>query len=642
MEGVYSDLAVSGADSIGGLVGLNLGGTINNAYSTGTVTTIAWGNEFQTAAGGFAGSNTGNIINAYSTGAVNGKTFVGGFVGYNDASGTIANVYSTGRVTGLESIGGLIGTNLGSAPISSYWNFETAGTSTSAGGKALNSSEMLQSAPFAFYDFTTVWRQYQGHTTPLLKSFMTPITATLRDTSKVYDGQGWSPLTVASLSDPAAANSAELFGTGSTSRNAGTYTVTPELWSSQRGYDIRVSGPSTVQAQITPKELVLIATAADKVYDDTRDSPASPTFEGLAAGDSLTSLRQIYDSPNAGPRTLSVNGYQLSDGNANKNYFVTRIAASSNITPLPLTLTAATDNKEYNGTTTSTGVVTAAGLISDDTVNATQAFDSANAGSRTLQVNTDYIISDGNGGGNYAVTRVETSGNIRKRPLVLAAADDSKIYDRSTASTGIVTAVNLVARDGLSATQAFDSADAGSRRLLVNSDYIINDGAGGANYDATTTFGRGTISPRPLTVTSVGLTKYLDGIPFSGGNGVTYNGFLTGDTPAVLGGRLAFGGSAQGAVGLGVFDIMPFGLTSGNYAISPASGKLVITVAPYVEALAIAQLPPGSLPPANAFLDGRAVSDAFMVDERDTAEDAERRLNLRIVDGGIRLPAGLK
>jgi hypothetical protein len=175
----------------------------------------------------------------------------------------------------------------------------------------------------------------------------------------------------------------------------------------------------------------------------------------------------------------------------------------------------------------------------------------------------------------------------------------------------------------------------------VNPDYSVSDGNGGANYDVRTVAGSGTISPRPLTVTANGLTKSLDGVPFSGGNGATYNGFLAGDTPTVLGGALAFGGSAQGAVGLGVFDITPFGLTSGNYAISPVSGKLVIVPAPYTEALTIAQMPPGSLSPADAFLDRRAISNAILTDESFTAEEAERRLNLRIVNGGLRLPRGL-
>ena len=50
--------------------------------------------------GGLVGANdyNGTINNSYSTGSVSGGGYVGGLVGYND--GTISNSYSTGSVSG--------------------------------------------------------------------------------------------------------------------------------------------------------------------------------------------------------------------------------------------------------------------------------------------------------------------------------------------------------------------------------------------------------------------------------------------------------------------------------------------------------------------------------------------------------------
>ncbi len=43
-----------------------------------------------------------------------------------------------------------------------------------------------------------------------------------------------------------------------------------------------------------------------------------------------------------------------------------------------------------------------------------------------------------------------------------------------------------------------------------------------------------------------------------------------------MGGTLQYSGTSQGAINVGAYGIDPFGLTSGNYAISFASGVLTI------------------------------------------------------------------
>ena len=58
------------------------------------------------------------------------------------------------------------------------------------------------------------------------------------------------------------------------------------------------------------------------------------------------------------------------------------------------------------------------GLVASDSVSAlTQAFDSRNAGSRSLVVGTGFTINDGNGGGNYTVVTNPAAGSIVPAPL---------------------------------------------------------------------------------------------------------------------------------------------------------------------------------------------------------------------------------
>jgi len=147
----YSTGNVSGNQKVGGLVGYNGYGTVSDSYSAASVT----GNW---SVGGLVGENTGNVnnngtvSNSYSTGNVTGENGVGGLVGrsreYGGGGSTIGSSYSTGTVTGNWSVGGLVGENTGTVS-DSFWDTETSGQSTSAGGTGKNTTEMQDITTFS-------------------------------------------------------------------------------------------------------------------------------------------------------------------------------------------------------------------------------------------------------------------------------------------------------------------------------------------------------------------------------------------------------------------------------------------------------------------------------------------------------------
>ena len=100
----YANGSVSGANSVGGLVGDNSsGGAITASYATGSVSGIDY-------VGGLVGDNSSGAITAsYATGSVSGIDNVGGLVGDN-SSGITAS-YATGSVSGIDNVGGLVGYN---------------------------------------------------------------------------------------------------------------------------------------------------------------------------------------------------------------------------------------------------------------------------------------------------------------------------------------------------------------------------------------------------------------------------------------------------------------------------------------------------------------------------------------------------
>ena len=215
---------ITGSEFVGGLVGQSAG-TITNSYATASVS----GTEF---AGGLAGMNAGTVSNSYATGQVSGSSYVGGMVGRN-LSGTVSNGYATGNVSGSSYVGGLVGFDSGGTISNSFWNTTTSAQTTSAGGIGLMSAQMQTASSFTGWSIATtggsgdVWRIYQGHTFPLLVSFLTPLTLTdAPDTTVTYNGSAQSgPSTAISV----------VLGAAATGTNAGFYNG---YYSTQQGYDI--------------------------------------------------------------------------------------------------------------------------------------------------------------------------------------------------------------------------------------------------------------------------------------------------------------------------------------------------------------------------------------------------------------------
>ena len=129
----YSAAAVSGVDNVGGLVGLNYGGRVSQCYSSGVVVGGS-------CVGGLVGVENpwpgrGTIIDSYSTAAVSATTGnAGGLVGVGCGYGTVIRCYSAGPVTAPLGAGGLAGGSENGDVADVFWDIESSGQTTSAGG----------------------------------------------------------------------------------------------------------------------------------------------------------------------------------------------------------------------------------------------------------------------------------------------------------------------------------------------------------------------------------------------------------------------------------------------------------------------------------------------------------------------------
>ncbi len=153
----YSTGIVTGDTYLGGLVGYNNNGDITESFSSVVVT---GGNQ---KIGGLAGFNAGNITTSYSTGDVSGKKVVGGLIGYN--TDIVTMCYSTGMVTGEgPNVGGFVGENFpdNGFLIDCFWDIETSGQTTSAGGEGKTTAQMMDPNTFIFAGWDFVGETING------------------------------------------------------------------------------------------------------------------------------------------------------------------------------------------------------------------------------------------------------------------------------------------------------------------------------------------------------------------------------------------------------------------------------------------------------------------------------------------------
>ena len=162
----YTTGTITGVSNVGGLVGYNDSTRVSRCYATGAIT--GTGDNV----GGLIGDNySGSVSTCYASGAVAGSSYIGGLIGYHLSYDNVWICYATGTVTGTSGVGGLMGYSQYDIVYGSYWDTQTTGQSTSAGGGiGKTTAEMKQQATFADWDFASVWGIVENVTYPFLRN----------------------------------------------------------------------------------------------------------------------------------------------------------------------------------------------------------------------------------------------------------------------------------------------------------------------------------------------------------------------------------------------------------------------------------------------------------------------------------------
>lgn len=150
--------------NLGGFVGYCYGITISTSCATGNIYSADRLGLIGGAAGGgggfVGGSSSSRLNDCYAKGSISaaGETRrSGGFCGNSDSS--INNCYSIGAVSGTTDIGGFLGRDSGGSFTGCFWDINTSGQATSAGGTGKTTAQMKTKSTFtnAGWDLNIIW-----------------------------------------------------------------------------------------------------------------------------------------------------------------------------------------------------------------------------------------------------------------------------------------------------------------------------------------------------------------------------------------------------------------------------------------------------------------------------------------------------
>ncbi|WP_245982966.1 beta strand repeat-containing protein [Trinickia fusca] len=292
------------------------------------------------------------------------------------------------------------------------------------------------------------------------------------------------------------------------------------------------------------------ASLGGAIDGDTFSGTTGMDFAHAVYNTSQVGSNLTVTTPFSGATTYTSGGVTWNAAGYNRT-LVEGPSPNINITPRAVTVTASSDTKVYDGTTSSSQSVTNInGLVAGDSLTGlTQAFTSPNAQgpyNSTLVVNGSGVGVSGSNGStlaDYSIAYANAAGTIVPRDLTIDLGAVMKVYDATNvayANGGIVepatSTTGLVAGDtvtSITGTGAYNSAhviDATSATFKMSDMNVALSRSDLSNYRVILVQPtQAMIEPRPLTVTLDNVNKVYDGTTAATIEGATAANLAPGD-----------------------------------------------------------------------------------------------------------------
>ena len=424
------------------------------------------------------------------------------------------------------------------------------------------------------------------------------VTLTSASDSKQYDKKALMNSTVTETGDGFITGEGATYTVTGTQTVAGdsknSFTYTLKEGTKAENYAItKVEGTLNV-TPITDKVTVTITEhSGSEKYDGTEKTVTEYDFRAsntlYTEDDCSFSGDATVKGTDAGSYAMELKTADFANTNDNfKNVEFEIVDGTLEISKRTVTLTSATDSKEYDGTALTNDTVTVTGDGFAEREGATYTVTGTQTVAGSSENTFTYALNEGTKDGNYNISRafgtltVTNRGNLYE--ITVAAAGETRKYngeEQSTEGNGLVTTTfevegNTYTVEGLSASAT--GKDAGTYAMNVVGTPIVRDSA---RNDVTTQFKVYTensdlvITKRSVTLTSADDSKQYDKTALTNSNvTVTGDGFVDseGATYTVTGSRTEEGSSPNAFT-----YALNEGTKADNYEISKVEGTLTVT-----------------------------------------------------------------
>ncbi len=429
------------------------------------------------------------------------------------------------------------------------------------------------------------------------------VTMTSASDTKEYDGKALTNDTVTATGF-VSGEGATYIVTGSQtnvgkSENKFTYTLTEGT--KAENYEIsKAEGILEVTDRENKFEVTVKANSSlDNTYDGIEKSVSgfetlNFTIDGVTF--TVSGLTAEATRTDAGSTAVNVTGAPVvtdAEGiDVTAQFTVKTVDGELRIEKRAVTMTSASDEKEYDGNPLTNDTVTATGFVSGEGAEYTVTGEQTYAGS---SANTfTYKLTEGTKAENYTITTKEGTLTVKDRDtkyeITVEANSDEFKYDGTEKSVSGLKSTEFMVNghkytvSGLTAEAK--ATDAGSYTVEVTGTAVVKDSSG---VDVTKQFavnekdGTLEITRREITLTSATASKPFDGGPltndkitvsgdgFAKGESATY--IVTGSQTAIGSSENTFKFSLDGENFYGIVNK----LAIGNYIVTSAFGTLTVT-----------------------------------------------------------------
>ena len=375
--------------------------------------------------------------------------------------------------------------------------------------------------------------------TVLPRSVKQPLTVTVSDTEKEYDGtadvSAAYSITEGSLlgSDRLSADSitGSITGVG-TGSVTGSFSVLNGETDVSENYEITVIAGTL---SVKHRAITLTADSAEKDFDGTPLTKESFTVTSgtLVTGHEATAtVTGSQTAVGSSPNKIGAASVKIMDGDKDVTAQYSILLAEGTLTvkgpdsPIALTITMKSAEKAYDGKalTSKEYEITSGALAEGDTlVMGEVKGEQTDAGESSVTASFTVKRGELDITGSYSLTVVPGKLTVKQRDITLTAASASKIYDGRplTRDSYKITTGELVKGHKLTASVSGSQTNIGSSaNVVVKSSIKITDASGNdvsKNYNVTTAAGVLSVTNDPITAITLSVgdsSKVYDGKPY--------------------------------------------------------------------------------------------------------------------------------